>query len=227
MYYRVIGKFSADIQLANSMEFSSKKPPRPFIFSENQIASIKAVISPLLWLLAILMLCLSLWSYWDSMAIYKNRFLPRPENLDSVTFRILNASARTPNFKVRFNNGTEQYLSFPDFLGLNPKSGLEFQNISNADEKRLVGCLATARINSIPLQLYDRKQIWSLDCPQAGIHYGPDITGSHVRETPTVHLILNVFSASFLLIIGLGFVLIDISLRSQIRRQQGLISEQS
>lgn len=185
----------------------------------------KTLRSRLFWVIPALAFWLSLIGYWDSLSIYQNRFLPRQESLETVTFKILQASPCTSNFKVQFNDGSTQYLSFPNFERSNPKGGLCFKQVTYSDAKRLLGCTATAKINSVPWALFDTKQIWDLDCPAAGIHYGPDIAGSHVRENPLFKLTINLLFNSMMLVVCLGLIAVIVNVTNQARRQDRLQME--
>lgn len=194
---------------------------QPFIFSDIQIVVYNKIISKLLWLIAALMLWVSVSGYWDTLIIYRNRYLPRADNLETVNFKIIHASTRTPNFQVQFNDGTTQYLSFPNFLGFNGKAGLNFDEVVKiSDANLLSGCSATAKINSVQWTFFDSKQIWELNCPGKGISYGPDTAEWHVTRNSSFHLINNLFLSSMMLIVGLGTVAANINVSNKIRRQE-------
>jgi len=194
---------------------------------DAQRIAFKTLRSPLFWVMPALALWVSLIGYWDSLSIYQNRLLPRPESLETVTFRILKASPCTSNFKVQFSDGTTQYLSFPNFERSNPKGGLCFKRVTYSDAKRLLGCSATAKINSVPWTLFDTKQIWDLDCPAEGIHYGPDIAGSQVSENPIFKLILSLLFNSIMLVVCLGLIVVIVSVTNETRRREQLQMESS
>jgi hypothetical protein len=151
------------------------------------------------WLLAALMLWLSLSSCFDSIVVFNYATVRQPDDLKTVTFRIIDVSSRTPNFKVRFGDGAIESLSFPDRLGGNPKGGLEMPHISGFAREQLKGCMATAKIRSVPSAYGTRSQVWDLACPQAHVHYGPDVAASEIRKHPRLDLVFNLmFSAFFL-----------------------------
>jgi hypothetical protein len=102
-------------------------------------------------------------------------------------------SQRTPNFQVEFVDGATAYLSFPDRLSFNPKAGLRTPQITDATERQLSGCQATAKIDSVPGAFGRRRQVWELDCPQWHLHYGPDVAVSEIRGQPVVDLLVGHF----------------------------------
>jgi hypothetical protein len=154
------------------------------------------------WVLAALFLWMSLGSYFDSITVYKYATGPEPSDLKTATFQILQASSRTPNFKIRFDDGTTEWLSFPDRLGGNPKGGLQMPQISDYARTHLRGCMATAKIRSVLGAFGRRDQAWELDCPQAHIHYGPEVTSSEIRKHPLYELVFNVVFATFFLFVA-------------------------
>lgn len=157
-------------------------------------------VAGLVWLLAAALLWLSLGSYYDSAVLFRERINPRPQDLQAVTFKILKVSQRTPNFKVEFVDGTTAYLSFPDRLSFNPKAGLRTPQITDATERQLFGCPATAKIDSVPGAFGRRRQVWELDCPQWHLHYGPDVAASEIRGQTVADLLFNLFLSSVLLV---------------------------
>lgn len=194
---------------------------QPSNFSDIQIVVWDKLVSKLIWLIAALVLWVSLSGYWDALLIYRNRHLPRPDSLETVTFKIVHASTSTPNFQVQFSDGTTQYLSFPNFLGWNPKAGLNFDEVVKiSDAKLLSGCSATAKINAIPWTFFKNEQIWELSCPEKGISYGPDTAGWHVMQNPISLLIKNLILSSVALIVGIGSVAVNLNVLNRIRRQE-------
>lgn len=156
-------------------------------------------LAKLFWGLAALSLWLSLSSYFDSIVVFAYATAPEPKDLKTVTVRILEVHSRTPNFRVRFDDGTSGWLSFPDRLGGNPKGGLEMAQISDYAGTLLRGCQATARVRSVLSSFGRRNQAWELDCPQAHVHYGPEVTSSEVRKHPLADLVFSVIFATFFL----------------------------
>lgn len=156
-------------------------------------------LARVLWLLAALMLWLSLSSCFDSIVVFNYATVRQPDDLRTATVRITDVSSRTPNFKVRFGDGETAWLSFPDLLGGDPKGGLKMPQITDYAREQLKGCMATAKIRSV-LSAYGRiNQVWDLDCPQAHIHYGPEVAASEIRQHPKFDLVFNLmFAALFL-----------------------------
>jgi hypothetical protein len=151
------------------------------------------------WFLAALMLWLSLSSAFDSIVVFNYATVQQPDDLETVTFTIIDVSSHTPNFKVRFGNGATAWMSFPDRLGGNPKGGLEMTHITDHGREQLKGCLATAKVRSVLSAYGKRMHVWDLECPRAHIHYGPEVTSSEIRGHPRFDLMLDlVFDAFFL-----------------------------
>jgi hypothetical protein len=155
--------------------------------------------SYMFWVLAALLLWMSLSSCFDSITVFNYATERQPDDLKTVTFKLIDVHRRTPNFKVRFYDGTTAWLSFPDQLGGNPKGGLEMRQIADYASDELKGCIATAQIRSV-LSAYGRRgQVWDLQCPRAHIHYGPDVAASEIRQRPLFDLMVNlIFGALFL-----------------------------
>jgi hypothetical protein len=155
--------------------------------------------SYIFWGLAALLLWLSLSSCFDSVIVFNYAAERQPRDLKTVTLKIIDVSRRTPNFKVQFDDGTTAWLSFPDRLGGNPKSGLEMKQITDYASGKLKGCMATAKIRSALSAFGRRWQIWDLECPQAHLHYGPDAAASEIRQHPLFDLVVVLmFDALFL-----------------------------
>lgn len=151
------------------------------------------------WLLAVLMLWLSLSSFFDSIVVFTYATAPQPGDLKTATFRIIDVSGRTPNFKVRFGGGATAWMSFPDRLGGNPKGGLETMQISDYARAQLKGCMATAKVKSVLGAYGTTTQVWDLECAQARIHYGPEVTAREIRQHPRLDLVVDlIFDAFFL-----------------------------
>lgn len=158
-------------------------------------------LARIFWLLAALLLWLSLSSCFDSIVVFNYATVRQPEDLKTATFRITEVSSRTPNFKVRFDDGNTGWLSFPDLLGGDPKGGLKMPQITDTAIAQLKGCMATAKIRSV-LSAFGRiNQVWDLNCPQAHIHYGPEVAASEIRQHPQVDLVFQLmFAALFLFV---------------------------
>lgn len=151
------------------------------------------------WVLAALMLWLSLSMCFDAVVVFGYATVPAPADLAATAIRILEVSSRTPNFKVQFGNGATGWLSFPDRLGGNPKGGLKMSQITDAARKQLTGCLANVKVRSVPSSTGRTGQVWDLACPQAHLHYGPEVAASEVRQHPRLDLAFSlVFGAVFL-----------------------------
>jgi hypothetical protein len=156
-------------------------------------------IACMFWLIAALMLWLSMSAGFDSILVYKYATGPQPDDLKPATFRITAVSRRTPNFKVRFANGETAWMSFPDLLGGDPKGGYTMPQITEAAREQFTGCMATAQIRTV-LSAFGRiNQVWDLDCPQAHLHFGPEVTASEIRRQPWVNLLFQLVFAGFFL----------------------------
>ncbi|WP_426110348.1 hypothetical protein [Massilia sp. PWRC2] len=151
------------------------------------------------WLLAALVLWLSLSACCDAILVFNDATTGQPGDLKTVTFTIVEVARRTPNFKVRLSDGATASLSFPDRRGGNPKGGLEMVQISSDAREQLTGCVATAKIRSVFSAYGRRNQVWDLDCPQAHLHYGPAVAASAIRAHPRVDLVVNLLFAVFFL----------------------------
>lgn len=90
-------------------------------------------------------------------------------------------------------------MSFPDRLGGNPKGGLKMMQLTDYAREQLKGCMATAKIRSV-FGAYGRTiHVWDLECPQAHIHYGPEVTASEIRRHPRLDFVADlIFDAFFL-----------------------------
>jgi hypothetical protein len=151
------------------------------------------------WVLAALFLWLSMSSGFDAIVVFSYATVRQPRDLETAAFKIIDVSRRTPNFKVQFGNGTTARLSFPDRLGGNPKGGLEMRQITDHAREALKGCMATAKIRSVRSAFGRKIQVWDLDCPQAHLHYGPDVAASEIRQRPFLDLVVDLtFDALFL-----------------------------
>lgn len=156
-------------------------------------------LARLCWLLAAVLLWLSLSSCFDSIVVFNYATVRQPDDLKTATFRITDVSSRTPNFKVRFGDGETTWLSFPDLLGGDPKGGLKMPQITDSAREQLKGCMATAKIRSVLSSFGRINQVWDLDCPQAHIHYGPEVASSEIRQHPQFDLVFHlIFAALFL-----------------------------
>lgn len=153
------------------------------------------------WLLAALLLWLSLSSCFDSFVVFNYATVRQPDDLKTATFRITEVSSRTPNFKVRFGDGETAWLLFPDLLGGDPKGGLKMPQITEYARQQLKGCMATAKIRSVVSAFGRINQVWDLDCAQAHIHYGPEVAASEIRRHPRFDLGFElIFAAIFLFV---------------------------
>lgn len=159
-------------------------------------------VANIFWLLAVLMLWLSLSSCFDSIVVFTYATVQLPSDLNTATFRIIDVSRRTPNFKVRFSDGATSWMSFPDRLGGNPKGGLEMTQITDDAREQLKGCMAKAKIRSVLSSFGRRTQVWDLECPQAHIHYGPEVAASEITQNPLFDLIFKLLFAVFFLVIA-------------------------
>jgi hypothetical protein len=160
------------------------------------------------WLLAILFLWLSLSSCFDSIVVFTCATVQKPSDLKTATFRIIDTSRHTPNFKVRFGDGATAWMSFPDRLGGNPKGGLEMTQITDYAREQLKGCVATGKIRSV-LSAYGRSiQVWDLECTLAHIHYGPEATTSEIRTHPLFDLVFNLIFGAFFLVGACGMTML-------------------
>lgn len=175
----------------------------PAAHTEARNAPHLPLSSPIAWmcmLVAALMLWLSLSSCFDAIVVFDYATARQPGELKTVIFRIVEVSSRTPNFKVRFGNGATARLSFPDLLGGNPKGGLKMPQLTDHARELLKDCMATAQIKSVPSAFGRRDQVWDLACPQAHLHYGPEVVASEIRQHPRFDLAFSlVFSGLFLL----------------------------
>lgn len=158
-----------------------------------------APLAWIFWFLTALLLWMSLGSYFDANVIFRNARAPNRNELKMLTFRIVQVSSHTPNFKVKFSDGTTAYLGFPDRLGLNPKGGLAMPQITDSDRRQLNGCLATAKVKSVLGSSGRQDQVWDLDCPQAHIHDGPQAASSQISKNPVSDLIVDLILSTVLL----------------------------
>lgn len=166
---------------------------------DSPLAALGPLIARMFWLLGALMLWLSLSSCFDALIVYNYATVRQPGDLKTATIRIIEVSSRTPNFKVRFDDGEIAWLSFPDLLGADPKGGFKMPQISEDAKEQLKGCTATAKIRTV-FSAYGRiRQVWDLSCPQARIHYGPEEAASEIRQHPRSDLAWELlFAAVFL-----------------------------
>jgi hypothetical protein len=151
------------------------------------------------WFLAAILLWLFLSSCFDSVVVFKYATVREPEDLKTATVRITEVRSRTPNFKVQLDDGEAVWLSFPDLLGGDPKGGLKMPQITDYARQQLTGCTATAKIRSVLSSFGRVNQVWDLDCPQAHIHYGPEVAASQINQHPKFDLVSNLLTATLLL----------------------------
>lgn len=147
-----------------------------------------------------LMLLLSLSTCFDAIVVFNYATVPTPGDLTTATFRIMHVASRTPNFNVRFGDGTTASLSFPDRLGGNPKGGFKMPQITAGAIEQLTGCMATAKIRSVLSAFGRRNQVWELECPQAHIYYSPEVAASEIRQHPQFDLVFSLMFAAVFLI---------------------------
>ena len=163
----------------------------------DQYLPLSPPIARICWFLSVLLLWIALGSYFDSVVVFNYSTVRQPDNLKTATFKITEISTRTPNFKVRFSDGETAWLSFPDLLGGNPKGGLKMPQITDDARQQLKGCMATAKIRSVLSAFGRRIQVWDLDCPQAHIHYGPEVAASQITQNPRFDLVFHLMLPRF------------------------------
>jgi len=182
--------------------------------STNRV-KIAGLLSLFCFILAIPIFLSAPWTFYVAIVNFHNRATPKVDELETLSFKILQVSNRTPNFKVELSDGTRSYISFPDFMWLNGKGGLKFQQITDADREMLVGCLATAKVNFVSWYVVNHMQIWDLECPSKNIHYGPEVAGSGIASEPLADLAAGLFGSLVMLTIGYGMYALSQSLKNE------------
>lgn len=174
----------------------------------DQYLPLSPPLARICWFLSALMLWMSVGSGFDSVVVFNYSTIRQPDDLKTATFRITEISSRTPNFKVRFGDGDTAWLSFPDLLGDNPKGGLNMPQITDDARHQLEGCMATAKIRSVLSAFGRRMQVWDLDCPQAHIHYGPEVAASQITRHPRSDLVFHLMLAALALFAAYGMAVV-------------------
>ena len=165
----------------------------------DQYLPLSPPLARIFWFLSALLLWLFLSSCFDSVVVFNYSTVREPADLKTTTFKITEVRDRTPNFKVRFGDGETTWLSFPDLLGGDPKGGLKMPQITDDARQQLKGCMATAKIRAVLSSFGRVNQVWDLDCPQAHIHYGPEVAASQITQHPKFDLAFNLLMATLLL----------------------------
>lgn len=150
------------------------------------------------WLLSALLLWLSLSSCFDSIVVFSYATVQQPDDLKAPHSR----SSTLPPVRPILESGSATARShgycFP-IAYCNPKGRLKMTQLTDYAREQLKGCMATAKIRSVPSAFGRINQIWDLECPQTRIHYGPEAAASQITQNPRFDLVFNlIFDAFFL-----------------------------